>query len=279
LISKLPEEEFDLEPKKDVWVISCGRIKAEMKLLSGSVMDKVNNIKVTEWKDLPEDFYDALKCCKMGCNGTPLAGIFVQGKDMFSTDNKRIHHFVMKTPMDYFWVSDPSITELIKLGNIKKYNSEDQWLNFQTENQIRFSIRKMMADRYPYKKLLTILEKHEKDPEDLDLTLPNTVFESLERAFVLSGKTEDYFPICIHLHNDYIKIISEKMSGKYEEKLDWENKEDFPTIVMNVDYNHIKNALQRSLEFYVKRLNKGMLRVIFHSGAYRGIINVINKEE
>ena len=71
LVSKLPGEEFELTAEEKSWKISCGTITAEMVLLSYSVLEKINAIEIKDWKDVPEDFYDALKCCKMGCNGTP----------------------------------------------------------------------------------------------------------------------------------------------------------------------------------------------------------------
>lgn len=268
IINKMPNEEIQFEiSDKNSWVLKSGKARAELALIEFDYERRLNEIQITDdWIELDDDFITGLNICKMAKNTTPLSGTFIKDKYIMSTDGYQINRFEMKDcVLPEFWVSDKSMNELLKFTKLNKIqkNVGSNWVHFKSENDVVFSLKTLATAKYPFDKCSTLLDNV--DLSDLIKgKFPNEIKSVIERASVFNVTMENHLAVKLIIDNQGIEVASENAIGNYSEKVLWEDGEkDFETMVVYIDADMMISASNRTLEFYLQKLENKPPRLYF----------------
>ena len=268
IINKMPNEEIQFEVSdKNTWVLKSGKARAELALIEFDYEKRLNEIHISEnWVDLEDDFLTGLNVCKMAKNTTPLSGTFIKGNYIMSTDGYQINRFKMKDcELPEFWVSDKSMAELLKFNKLNKIQKEptSNWVHFKSENDVVFSLKTLATNKYPFDKCGTLLD-------DVDLSalvkgkFPSGIKEVIERASVFNTNMDNHLAIKLIIGKEGVEVASENAIGNYSEMVAWEDgNKDFEEMVVYVDADMLMSASNKTLEFYLQKLDNRPPRLYF----------------
>lgn len=272
IISKFPGEEISFVTSEGSWILKCGKAKATLTLQNFDYETRLKGIepKENEWVEINDEFISAIGSCKMTSNKTPIAGIYVSGKEVFSSDGWQINSYIMdKCKMPCFWISDNSVNEIIKLRKLNGVQSQGSWIHFKSEEGIIFSIKTLQSESYPINKIKSMIDVNNPKDDDLHGTFPKELFNAIDRAVSFSIDISEKSAVRLVISKDKIEVSSERSSGKYSEKVSWDTpmEDDFEPITVYVDSIMMQFVGQRSLEFYLikgpKKNGKVIPRLLF----------------
>ena len=107
VINKFTSDEISFEvTEKGSWILRCGKAKAEINLLDFDYRKRLEGVSPRNdaWIDVPEDFLEALLSCRMSGNKTPMSGLYVNGRNVLSTDGMQINMYELSTEVPKFWM-------------------------------------------------------------------------------------------------------------------------------------------------------------------------------
>lgn len=286
IVSKFPSEEITFVVSDSGWILKSGKAKVEMALMTFDYKTRLEGIAPGEnWIEVKEDFVAGLGTCKMTSNKTPLAGICINGKTMISTDGFQINKFDMKeTELPKFWISDSSVSELLKIKNFKAVQLQGNWVHFLSENGTIFSVKTLQVEKFPFDKIVASLDMSKPSENDFHATFPAELFNAIDRATAFAIDITEHSTVRLTLAKDSIKVSAERTVGKYNEKVNWETelKNEFEPLVVYVDASMMSYMATRSLEFYIKNVEKdgkSIPRMIFVSESSTHLMATFAPEE
>jgi len=287
IISKLPADEIKfLVTENNTWLLKCGKAKVEMNLLDFDFESRLKNLNVgDDWIDLDDDFISAMNVCRMSGNKSQLSGIYFNGKDVLSTDGNQVNLYMLKSELPVFWVSDNSINELLKLGDLKKMQISGSWVHFQTDNEVIFSVKTLNSDSYPYDKLKKIIDSTDLKKSELHANFPKELSSAIDRAISFSMNVLEHPVVRLIISKDKIEVSSERSSGKYNEKVAWEKEieSEFEPFIIYVDAQMIQSISQKTAEFYLVkgpiRNGKAIPRMFFVTESSKHLICTFDLDE
>lgn len=280
IINKIPNDEIIFEANDKTWVLKSGRAKAELALVEFDYEKRLNEIQIDDdWIELDDDFITGLNVCKMAKNTTPLSGIFIKDKFIISTDGYQINRFAMKNELPEFWISDKSMGELLKFNKFNKVQVQNNWVHFKSENDIVFSLKTLITIRYPYATCCELL-----DNVDLGSFIkgkfPNEIKEVVERASVFDATLENHQAVKFTIDSEGVEVSSENAVGNYSEKVLWEDgNKDFETMVIYVDPDVIRALSQKTLEFYLQKIENKPPRLFFITDSSIHLMSTLVKKD
>lgn len=272
VVSKLPQDEISFEvSENNSWILKSGKAKVEMTLIDFDFESRLKGVEPTEdWIELNDDFISGISTCKMATNKTPLAGIFISGNTIVSTDGFQMNKYELKElNLPTFWITDNSVNELLKLKGLKEIQVQDTWVHFRLENGTLFSIKTLNKDKFPFAKIKSVMDNSSPKEDTLHAKFPKELFNSIDRALSFSMDVSEHSVVRLILSKDNIDVSSERLSGKYAEKINWDEeiKEEFSPITVYVDAMMMNFVSTRSLEFYLikgtERNGKCIPRLLF----------------
>lgn len=286
IISKFPADEIKFTiTEEGTWLLKCGKAKAEMALLNFDFETRLKNIAPDEnsWQELNDDFVAALGICKMSANKTQLSGIYIEGKDVVSTDGNQMNCYEMKKlNLPKFWISDNSANELLKLDKLVAMQLQGTWAHFKSENGTIFSIKTLQADTFPYSKIKNIIDTSDPKKAELHAKFPKDLFAAIDRAVSFSIDISEHSAVRLVISKEKIEVSAERSSGKYNEKVAWEEeiKNEFEPFTVYVDANMMAFVAQRTVEFYLLkgpvRNGKSLPRLLFVTDASKHLIATLD---
>lgn len=266
LLSKYTTETVDIEVKPTSIDVRSGRSHASFVIVEDAVLkqlDKMDMAALT-WVPVAEDFREALNFCLLGVREYNLEGVRVKGKMALSVDNKRINFFEMKSEMGDFLVEEKVVTELLKFQDYVSFASTLSRIFLKLRDGTIISGRKRMDVDYPLDNILGKLAKLSPAEGDPKGVLPSAFKQMIGRASVLSTQWTGMNVIKMSFTPDYIQCEAERTIGRYEEKIEWEEKPVGLTQPIQVFLESVTTlyALEKSKEFYIKS-EKESPRLIF----------------
>lgn len=286
IISKFPSDEIKFTvTENNTWLLKCGKAKAEMTLLDFDFKNRLNNIAPNEdkWININDDFMFGLGTCKMSVNKTQLSGLYIEGKDIISTDGNQMNCYEMKDmELPKFWISDNSANELLKLNKLVAMQLQGTWAHFKAENGTIFSIKTLQADAFPYSKIKTIIDTSSPDKAQLHSKFPKEMFSAIDRAVSFSIDISEHSAVRLVISKEKIEVSAERSAGKYNEKVAWEEeiKEDFEPFTVYVDASMMQFVAQRTVEFYLLkgpvRNGKTLPRLLFVTEASKHLLATLD---
>jgi len=232
LLSKLEQDEVELECSESEIILKSGKVSAGLTLQSEIKLPLEEIGEHEKWKTLPDGFIKALKFCMFSCSkdmSRPVLTCVNVRKDgiVESTDNFRVTRYQQKEamPTNTFLTPVSSIRELVKYPIVKIAEGRG-WVHFKTEEKTLFSCR-IFEDRFP--DTSPILEVKGKE-----IVLPKSIGESLDRASVFS-KQEQFLneSIKITLSDEQMKICAKMDGAWFEETSHIKYREDPITFSIN----------------------------------------------
>jgi hypothetical protein len=213
IISELDCENLELKLKESILHFETGKAKVKMPVsleINKSLLVKEND----KWKDLPEDFIDAISFCLFSAakdmTKIVLTYIDIKGDIVSSSDNYRITQYQMKKKLGSpILISAEAVQELIKF-KIKKYSLTDSWTFFSTKDGIIFSCKRISETFPDLTRILNMVEgqKIKFAKETQKAVQISSIFA--EGNFDIDRK------IKVKIENGKLTCIGEKQSGRVE---------------------------------------------------------------
>ena len=286
LINKFSDNEIKLATSEDSWLIKSGTIKVEFTLLKFNTIEYIMKIRPEDasWKEIPSNFFEFMKYSIFKGSNSSLSGVYVNGSKVVSTDEMRINLFNLDTEMDTFWISNQSAMELIKINDLKEYSITKAWVHFRNKDGVLFSCKRLNQEKYPFDTIVKLVKNHEKSDSDISGKLPDGLYPAIDRASSLSMSIEFFNAIKLEFTNSHIIVSSERVSGKYQEKVQWTEKpsSDFEPISIIIDYNMIENGLSLFKEFYLKTIDmkgKESTHLVFKGNSGLQLVGTLQKDK
>lgn len=265
-VSKFPGDEISfVVTDNNTWILKCGKAKAEMTLMDFDYKSRLEGISPTEdWTEVDESLIAGLNACKMSANKTVLSGIIVNGKDVISTDGFQINRYKMNVELPTFWMSDNSVTELLKIKEITSLQIQNNWVHFKSASGTIFSIKTLEKSKFPIEKITKVMDTTTHSENDFHATFPADLFTSIDRAVAFGMDISGHTSVRLDLSPKHIEVSAQTATGKYNEKVAWDSEVgEFENISLYVDVTMMTFMAQRSLEFYILNREGSAPRLLF----------------
>ena len=285
IINKLPGDVIQFKAEAEKWILKSGKAKVEMTLMAGDFTDRFKGIapEKKKWLSIPTEFSQGIGICRMQANKSQISGLYVTGEDMMSSDGYQINHFKYKGPdIEPFWIADPSAGELLKLGVLNEMQLKGSWAHFRTPDGVIFSVKTLQAEKWPYDKLMAVLEDHKQTKTDINAVFPKELFDAIDRATSFYLEIGENRAVRLILSPKSILVSAERASGSYEESVAWKDKitVGFDPIELYVDSSMILHAARLSLAFYLHQgASRSMdgARLIFTTQSSMHLMSTLSK--
>ena len=223
VLTKLPSDEIEITADEKAWTVTDGKIKVEVNLLSiPNIFERFNSIipSENEWHDIDsEDFGRALRVCSIPHNPTKFAGLFFQGKEVWSTNQSEINRYELKDEYPKFMISESAVHELLKCGTLKKVQYNKRWVQFFSEDEVVFSVRAISDEVFPLDLISKLVLKTKDTPSYVKVSLTGQFFEAMERALAFSNNIDGVETVHVTFGSK-VSISSTRHSGSYEEAVE-----------------------------------------------------------
>jgi len=267
IINKFNGDLIEFTAENDKWVLKSGKAKAELTLMAGDFSERFENItpEKKKWLEISPEFTQGLGICRMSNNKNAISGLFVTSKDIVSSDGFQINYFKYKgADFENFWISDASAGELLKVGVLTHIQLKGTWAHFKTADNTTFSIKTLQAEKWPYEKILDVLNTHKKTKTSVAATFPKKLFDAIDRASSFYFDISDSKAVRLSISSKRIMVSAERIAGKFEEKVAWKDEPpQFPAFELYVDTDMILFAARRSMSFYIHEIEGNAPRMIF----------------
>lgn len=242
LISKLKYEAVSIEKVDDKLNISCKSAKVKLSTISDKEaserIDKVSeSLKGVKWKILPDNFNTAVSLCSFFASKSEsdqtLTCVYVNGKDIISSDNNRVAHAILSGEMDEVFIKASEIKNLISIKPIE-YTVKKSWLHFKGENGCIFSIRRVDGQFPDYLQFFNF--------EGTAVNLPKQITEGIDIASIMMEAIDSSVNFKI---SDGFCHISAKSDGgvvRHRSKIDHSGSE----IKFTVNPEFLKEMMSHS---------------------------------
>jgi len=267
IINKFNGDLIEFTVEKDKWILKSGKARAELVLMSGDFTERFENIKPEKknWLEISPEFTQGLGICKMSNNNKQISGLYITSCDITSSDGFQVNQYKYSAPeFDNFWISDESANELLKVGVLTHIQLKGSWVHFKTADNTTFSVKTLQADKWPYAKIIDLLESHKKTNKSVSAVFPKELFDAIDRASSFYLDISDSKAVKLSISPKRIVVYAERIAGKYEEKVAWEKEcPQFEAFEIFVDTQMILYAARRSMSFYIHEVEGCAPRLIF----------------
>ena len=231
ILDRIECEEVIIEMAKNKICFEGINVKGELNV-NIEIEDKFLLHHPDDWKHLPGDFIDAINFClpSTSQNATKpiLMYLNVQGDTMESTDNYRISQYRMKGS-----VADPLLIHAnygscINKHLITKYNLDDSWIFFRTDDGVIFYCRKV---EYQYPNLDSIIEQF---VDGITIVFPSGIIDAINVSSILAGGSLDIeSKIKVTIENNKLVCTGCNDVGKVDCMLDFNFSGNSFSFVIN----------------------------------------------
>jgi len=283
IINKFTGELITFEANQaDKWVLKSGKAVATLTLMAGDFTNRFDNIapEKKKWQAIPTEFTQGLGVCRMPANKSNISGMYITATDIMSSDGYQVNHFKWNGPeLESFWISDASAGELLKVGALSHVQPKGSWVSFKTIDGTTFSVKTLQAEKWPYEKLLTVLETHEQSEDDLSAVFPKELFDAIDRAASFHLNISDSRAVRLYISPKGILVSAERASGSFEEMVDWKEKvPKFDAFELYVSTDMMLFAARRSLSFYI-HVDGDTPRLIFKAKDSVHLMSTLSRNE
>lgn len=280
LLQKLGTEEIEIECQDEIWQITSGNTQAELKLRESKIDEYIEQLELPDqaFSQLPDNFIEGLKLCKIAGNNDYLRGIFIEDKFMVSTDQVRINYYDLSAIMPRFWIDDMAVTELLRLSEkVTHFAVADSWVHFKGENETIFSCKRNQDNQYPIERLIEYKQAYKKTENDELNQLPKNFKVAIDRVGVFNMDMDGYQAIKLNVKKEHLMITGEKDTGKIKEKLQWEKPfENDIDISFMTDFSFLKEIFDKSPMFFIRKdEEQGTTDIVFIADNFTQMLRTI----
>lgn len=216
---------------KDQDIIMNASMDDEVKEIATSVLHEASK---QSWLPVPEDFTDVMYLAMFSASrdetDEAFQGICVSGKYVYSSDKVRLTQCEMKAPMEFFVVRAPVANDLRRF-KLKNYCLTENWVNFRTEKDILFSVKKM-GDDWPIEGALSFLKL-----EGSRFRLPDLLQPAAQDLITWTeGDMDFHKTIKVTFDNNLIVLEGRKETGLMRKRVMLEYQRDPITFLISPVY-------------------------------------------
>lgn len=224
-MSKLKDEFVILEKKEDKLNISCKSIRARLSTIFDEDAEeriaKVSkSLKKAIWKDLPDNFTTKASLCSFTASKNEsdhtLTCIYINGKDIISSDNNRVAHAKLSEKMDEMFIKASEIKNLTSINPIE-YAITKSWLHFRGLEGCVFSIRRVDGTFPDYLQFFNFT--------GTTINLPKEILTGIDITSILMENIDSAITFKISNGFCHISVQSDSGAAKYRSKIDYNGKE------------------------------------------------------
>ena len=257
ILRKLPDEILEVSTtKKELLIKGKSRRRISIRLEVEIELPIESIKKPKKWKDLPDDFADAISMVKScaGKNETEftMTCIHLTPEYIEACDNYQAARFM--TEMDLkkdVLVRKESLKYIISL-DMTEFGETKSWIHFRNSTGLVLSCRRFVEDYQSLSKILKVKGE--------PTILPKGLKEAAERAMVFSAENSEDSRVTINLQKGRLTIKGEGASGWFkEDKKVKYNGSDLsftidPTLLIDLVQRH--NKCQISKKQLIVRVGK-----------------------
>lgn len=279
IIKRMEDDEVDVAHIKNKLVIKAGKAKASI----GTYDIQKNSslwIQTPTYIELPSDYYDAINCCMVPKNKSNLAGIYVSGNAIMSTDGKYINYATLSKDSATFWINDVSAKALIKAGNIfTEYavESNEVWLNSE---DLTIVIKRLQDTSYQSSAIKWYYDACKDTANTVEI--PANTLSVIDRASLFSNTDGQINPITLFISEIGIEITSGSGENSYTELVEFMEVPMIESTTIRVDCGALAQAIKNCNRFKVQNITRNdhsytMLVLFGHSNVV--MLNTLRETE
>ena len=266
ILSGIEDEEVDVEVEGDRLFIEAKGMKACLVVsFSEEIIDLVNALGLSglKWSELPRNFLRGISFCLFSVSQDLterfLSCIYVNGKDVVSSDDLRISHYEMEAGISFpFLLPGTSAIELVKF-EVKRFCVGEAWIYFITDEGVVFCSRIIKGD-YPD-------WSGNFDFQGVKFQLPRGLRRSIENVSVLAdGEFDIEKRIDVEIGGGKIRCRGERDIGWIENELEMEGGEG---VRFSINPLFFAKILERSTYMV-----HGEGRALFRTGFFRHLLSL-----
>lgn len=235
LLSKLTEEEIEIETTDTEILIKGEKAKAGFSLQKEIHLPLIDVEKVSDWKDIPDNLLEVMGFCLFSCSNDMSRPILTcihlknteEGAIVESCDNYRCTRYKLDSsiPLDDVLIPHRNVEKLIKY-EAQSVAENKGWLYFRMKDGTIFSCRVLEGD---YPDLSPILQM-----EGKKILFPKKISSVLEKAAIFTK--EEFLTdqsVTVSLENKKMSIQTKGESGWFEGKINIRYSDDPITFAIN----------------------------------------------
>jgi len=221
ILAKMTDETVEMENVESTIIIKDRITNLTLNLIQDETTDRIIRNKKLQriaWEKIPENFCKCLMLCMFSTSSDQNSGVwntvYINGKDMVSTDNVRVSWAKLDKKMPEFMLPVSSIVEVLKMEP-NNYFIDSAWAHFQNEkNGIILSTRLVIGE-YPIDDLKVLFDK---ETDAKEYVFPEDLQKSLSRVSVLSYK-DGYIDLYYDDKNGYLIVKGEREFASIKDKI------------------------------------------------------------
>ena len=280
LIKSLTGDTITITEMEKGYVVASEDSEAELPKLEATVEAYIETMQAMEleYKQLPDDFRDALVLCHMPNNKENLTrGVVVDANTMVSTDRQRFNLYPFESAIASFRLDLPIVAELVKLDGFKEMAISSAWVHFRMEDGGIVCVKRMDHTSFPMApaKMSEMLNTLKARPAIFNGTLPAGLQSAISSASIFGEgqNTTSGVVALVSLDFKKDKIIVKGESGvgrlrksvKLEETLD-EDPNIAPVVVHG---QFLSEASRKAMRFLLVSQKDGDAPfMVFESDRY-----------
>ena len=214
ILKKIKQDEIEVELTETEVLLTAGRVKVGLTLQSEIKLPLEEVGTISEWKDLPDNFLEALRSASLSCskdNAKPVLNcVHINSKGFIeASDGYQIMKTTLTTKLNIptFLIPSSSVSIVLKALPVK-IASGTGWVHFKTETETVISCR-VIEDAFPDTSAILKVEGRE-------LAFPRTIGDILDRASVFKEGNNENVTVALEKHR--IKVSSNSETGWFLEE-------------------------------------------------------------
>ena len=219
ILNKLPEEELEVYSNDDCSeLIIKGKRRKMAITMEAEILLPIKEVpQPTKWKNLPEEFSDAVdtvsQCASKDESARGLVNVHLTAKHMEACDNMQMVRFNLETPIKNNCLIDgDSIRNVIALG-MTKFAESSNWIHFKNKSGLMLFCRRNVEFAEDFPDLTDYL--YSRGGQETEL--PLGIVDAAEKAYIFSSENVDNDQIKIQMKKGKVRITGQSSSGWYEE--------------------------------------------------------------
>lgn len=269
-LTKLPNDEIELEVVDNTWHLKDGKINVKITLLSvNNIFERFESLAPNNtWIDIDGvEFNKALKVCNMPKNSSRYAGVYVNGTEFLSTDGYVMNKYTVKENYPLFWINNNAVSELLKWDSFTAVEMNKTWLQFKSVEGTIFSVKTLDTSAFPSERVSKVLEDVANTPATFESEFTDDFYKAIDRAAAFSGESDDHEVVSFNIGKEGSVVKSERTSGAYEEVIE-EIKSD-TEFEMLLDIQMIRDSAPLFTKFKLLQRAESINILLIQDSAYK----------
>ncbi len=216
ILRKLKEDELDISAKKEKLIIKGKRKQASINMET-EILIPIDDVETPKkWKDLPDDFADAIsivqQCAGKDESRFDFVCVHLHPDRIEACDGYQAALYKTTIPIKKpTLVRKESLKYIISL-DMTKFSKTKNWIHFKNSSGLIMSCRRWIYDKKNFPDIFDLMKM-----KGTKTSFPKGLIEACDKAEVFSAENAEENQVIIDLQKNKLKITGKGASGKYYE--------------------------------------------------------------